>query len=119
MSNVSYEQMVDGDLGTDPAVAEEAARIFALLGSPSRLRLLAWLLTGERRVGDLARETGLTESATSHALGLMRAHRVVAVRREGRDRWYRLADAHVRVLVTAGLAHSTHQIDTSKRRETS
>ena len=45
--------------------------------------------TTERNVGELAEATGASESATSHALRLLRAHRVVAVRREGRLAYYR------------------------------
>ena len=77
----------------------DTADVFSLLGDPRRLKLLVALLDGELCVCDLAAVTGLSESATSHALRLLRAHRVVAVRRDGRMAYYRLDDAHVRMLV--------------------
>jgi DNA-binding transcriptional ArsR family regulator len=86
----------------------DTAEVFGLLGDPGRLRLIACLRGGEHNVGDLAERTGLSESATSHALRLLRAHRVVDVRRAGRMAYYRLADAHVRQLLDVALAHAEH-----------
>jgi ArsR family transcriptional regulator, lead/cadmium/zinc/bismuth-responsive transcriptional repressor len=88
---------------------DDLAEVFALLGEPGRLRLLTSLLeAGELCVCDLAAATGLRESAVSHALRLLRAHRVVTVSRRGRMAYYRLDDAHVRVLLDLGLTHTQH-----------
>ncbi|MEU0572047.1 metalloregulator ArsR/SmtB family transcription factor [Nonomuraea sp. NPDC005983] len=84
------------------------ADIFGLLADPGRLRLLLALLEGELCVCDLAVVSGLSESSTSHALRLLRAHRVVSVRRAGRMAYYRLADAHVRMLLDLAVAHTEH-----------
>ncbi|MDT0344507.1 ArsR/SmtB family transcription factor [Streptomyces litchfieldiae] len=86
----------------------DTADVFGLMSDPGRLRLLVALLEGEMCVCDLAAVTGLSESATSHALRLLRAHRVVAARRAGRMAYYRLADAHVRMLLDLAVAHSEH-----------
>lgn len=87
----------------------ELADIFGLLGDPSRLRLLISLLdAGELCVGDLAAAAGMNESPVSHALRLLKAHRVVEVRRAGRVNYYRLADSHVRLLLDVGLQHAGH-----------
>ena len=96
----------------DPGHLRELAETFALLGDPSRLRLLTALLeAGELCVGDLAVGAGMGESAVSHALRLLRAHRVVAVRRAGRMAYYSLCDGHVRGLLSAALDHLTHDDD--------
>ena len=84
------------------------AAVFALLGDPGRLRLLVALLEGEMCVCDLAAACGQSESGVSHALRLLRASRVVRVRRDGRRAYYRLDDAHVRMLVDLALAHVRH-----------
>ena len=87
----------------------ELADVFGLLSDPGRLRLLMSLLeAGELCVCDLAASTGLNESAVSHALRLLRAHRVVQARRAGRMSYYRLADSHVRLLLDLGLQHMGH-----------
>ena len=100
--------MVRAALPPEADVAE-LADVFGLLSDPGRLRLLTSLLeAGELCVCDLAAATGMGESAVSHALRLLRAHRVVQLRRSGRMSYYRLADSHVRLLLDLGLAHAGH-----------
>lgn len=86
----------------------DLADVFGLLADPGRLRLLAALLEGEMCVCDLAAASGQSESAVSHALRILRAHRVVQVRRAGRMGYYALADAHVRMLLDVALTHIAH-----------
>jgi len=86
----------------------DTAEVFGLLSDPRRLRLLVALLDGELCVCDLAAVSGMSESSASHALRLLRAHRVVEVRRSGRMAYYRLADAHVRMLLDLAVAHIEH-----------
>ena len=89
---------------------DEVADVFGLLGDANRLRLMVALLEGgEMCVCDLAAATGMSESATSHAVRLLRAHRVVSSpRRDGRMSYYRLEDAHVRMLLDLALTHTQH-----------
>jgi ArsR family transcriptional regulator, lead/cadmium/zinc/bismuth-responsive transcriptional repressor len=84
------------------------ADVFGLLADAGRLRLLVALLEGEMCVCDLAAVARTSESAVSHHLRLLRAHRVVRVRRAGRMAYYRLADAHVRLLLDVALTHIGH-----------
>ncbi len=93
----------------DQDAVEALASMFALLSDPHRVRLMAALLTeGELCVSDLAAVCASSESAVSHALRLLRAHRVVVVRRAGRRAYYSLADSHVRVLLDVALEHLGH-----------
>lgn len=92
---------------SDPDIAG-VADVFALLGDPGRVRILVSLLHGPMRVRDLATTVGLSESAVSHALRLLRAHRVVSVKRSGREAHYELADSHVRELLRLALDHAEH-----------
>lgn len=93
----------------DHDVVDHLADVFTLLGDPSRLRLLIGLLASDELcVTDLAAIGGLSESATSHALRLLRAHAVVQARRVGRHVHYSLRDGHVRVLLTMALDHVAH-----------
>jgi len=87
----------------------ELADVFSLLGEPGRLRLLFALLEGgELCVCDLASTARMSESSVSHALRLLRAHRVVSVSRRGRMAFYRLDDAHVRMLLDLAMTHAEH-----------
>jgi len=90
-------------------VVDELAEVFGLLSDPNRLRLLASMLEGgELCVCDLAAAAGMTESTTSHALRLLRAHHVVKARRAGRMMHYSLLDGHVRMLLDVALEHVGH-----------
>jgi DNA-binding transcriptional ArsR family regulator len=92
-----------------PDDVDELAQVFGLLADRGRLRLLTALLEGgEMCVCDLAAAVGQSESGVSHALRLLRAHRVVKVRRAGRNAFYQLADSHVRLLLDLALTHIGH-----------
>ena len=83
---------------------QAVAEVFKLLGDPTRVRLVDALSHGERCVCDLASLVGLSESAVSHQLRLLRAARLVRVRRSGRMAYYSLDDHHV-----IGLLHDTRK----------
>jgi DNA-binding transcriptional ArsR family regulator len=112
----------DAEFCTEPHVADAAAlsdvktrllgsesvdalaEVFKLLGDPTRVRILDALTHGERCVCDLATLVGLSESAISHQLRLLRSSRLVRVRRAGRLAFYSLDDHHV-----VGLLHDTRK----------
>jgi DNA-binding transcriptional ArsR family regulator len=87
-----------------------AAGMFKLLGDPTRATLLYALLeAGELCVCDLAAATRMQETTVSQALRMLRVAGVVAGRREGRLVYYRLADAHVRMLLDLTREHLSHE----------
>jgi DNA-binding transcriptional ArsR family regulator len=85
-------------------LVDAVADVFHLLGDPTRVRIVDVLMHGERCVSDLADLLGLTESAVSHQLRLLRSARLVRARRAGRMAFYSLDDHHV-----AGLVHDTRK----------
>ncbi len=84
------------------------AELMQALSAPSRVRLLYALGDGEKGVGDLAEETGMTPSAASQQLRVLRHLRFVATRRDGRSILYRLHDAHVAALLAEVRNHLEH-----------
>ncbi|MEW6320091.1 MAG: metalloregulator ArsR/SmtB family transcription factor [Acidobacteriota bacterium] len=90
-------------IGADAVV--DLAETFRALGDPTRVRILDALSHGELCVCDLAALVGLSESAVSHQLRLLRALRLVRPRREGRMVFYALDDRHIMVLFRQGLRH--------------
>lgn len=80
--------------------------MFGMLASPTRLRLLEALVERELCVCDLAAVAGVSESAVSHHLRLLRQLRIVRFRKEGRMAYYRLDDEHVAEIVASGLKHA-------------
>lgn len=88
-------------------VLEEASRFLKALSDPTRMRLLLALRgAGELCVCDLALLSGVSVSAVSHQLRLLRQARLVAFRRDGKQVYYRLADGHVEALLEGALAHA-------------
>ena len=81
------------------------ADIFKVLGDPTRVRILDVLSRGEQCVCHLAALLGMTESAISHQLRLLRNTRIVRARRAGRLIYYSLDDKHVLSLFRQGLRH--------------
>jgi ArsR family transcriptional regulator, lead/cadmium/zinc/bismuth-responsive transcriptional repressor len=98
-----------GEAIPEQGTVAHLAGVFSLLGDAGRLRLLVALLEAEELcVCDLAVAAGMSESAVSHALRLLRTYRVVSVSRRGRMAFYRLDDAHVRMLLDLGLTYAGH-----------
>ena len=92
----------------DEATVQALAEIFGVLADPTRLRLIALLAQAERSVGELAQDVGLSVSAVSHQLGLLRRLRIVRARRQGRRVGYTLDDEHVALVFTVALRHVQH-----------
>jgi ArsR family transcriptional regulator, lead/cadmium/zinc/bismuth-responsive transcriptional repressor len=88
-----------------PRDAAALAATFAVLGDPTRVRLLDALAQRELCVCELAELVGSTESAVSHQLRLLRSLRLVRSRRAGRQVYYALDDDHIRALLTQGRTH--------------
>lgn len=86
------------------------ADIFGALGDPTRLRIVLALATRPLCVCDLAAVTGVTQSAVSHQLRILRGLDLVAYHREGRRAVYRLADAHVDALLRQGGEHADERV---------
>ena len=83
-----------------------AAALFRAAGDVARLRLLHTLSQSEWCVSELAESEGTKLSTLSQQLRLLYAERIVERRREGKHIYYRLADEHVRELVTTALVHA-------------
>ena len=80
-------------------------QLFKAMGDSTRLKILMALEEGEMCVCDLAAYLGITESAVSHQLRLLRQIHLVANRRQGPILYYRLDDSHVSRLVRLALEH--------------
>lgn len=90
-------------------VATDLAELFRLLGDPTRVRILFALLeAGELCVCDLAAVVGTSDTKVSQAMRLLRGAGVVRNRRDGRNVYYRLDDAHVRMLLDVSRDHVAH-----------
>lgn len=97
------ESLIDLDEAVD------LADMFRLLGDPTRVRILFALLeAGELCVCDIAIVVDTTDTKVSQAMRLLRSAGVVRNRRVGRNIFYRLDDAHVRMLLDLSREHLAH-----------
>src|SRR5262249_7643071 len=99
-----YADMTSGAKLSDEAVTA-LAETFKVLGDGTRVRILDAISRSELCVCDIARAVGLTESAVSHQLRLLRGMRLVRPRRQGRMMFYALDDQHIVKLFEQGLKH--------------
>ena len=79
--------------------------IFKVLNDPTRVKIVFALSQAELCVCDLAALVGISISAVSHQLRLLRALGLVTYRRAGRLAYYSLADEHTVRLLRDALAH--------------
>jgi DNA-binding transcriptional ArsR family regulator len=103
MNTRSYVQLKARLL--DEASVADLAETFKVLGDTTRVRILDALARAEVPVCDLARLLGLTQSAVSHQLRLLRGMRLVKSRRVGRHIYYMADDHHIVGLFEQGLEH--------------
>jgi DNA-binding transcriptional ArsR family regulator len=79
----------------DAELVGSLADTFKVLGDSTRVRILDVLSRRELNVGDIAEVLGLSESAVSHQLRLLRNAHLVRQRRAGQMMFYALDDHHV------------------------
>ena len=83
----------------------DLAELFKIFGDSTRIKLLYALYESELCVCDLADVLGLTQSAVSHQLRLLKSSKLVKFRREGKTVFYSLADDHVIHILAQGMEH--------------
>ena len=89
----------------DEAAFFDLAELFKIFGDSTRIRLLYVLLEEEMCVCDIAETLGMTQSAISHQLRILKQNKLVRSRREGKLVFYTLADEHVRMILGMGMEH--------------
>ena len=81
------------------------SELFKMFGDGTRLKILCALLEGECCVCDLAKLLGMTQSAVSHQLRILKQAHLIKARRDGKTIFYSLADYHVPMLLRQGMEH--------------
>jgi DNA-binding transcriptional ArsR family regulator len=82
------------------------ASFFGVLSDPTRLKILYSMLENELQVSEIAELVGMSISATSHQLKVLRNERLVRSRKDGRKVFYRLDDYHIPALMALASEHS-------------
>jgi len=105
---LTYQSMQTKLMTLDHEKAVQIAELFATLGDASRVRIIASLIKGEMNVNSLTEEVGISQSAVSHHLRILRQMRFVRARKNGREVFYRLDDEHIAELFQRGVEHVLH-----------
>ena len=83
----------------------DLAELFKVFGDSTRIKILSALSGGELCVCDISTILGMTSSAVSHQLKILKNAGLVSFRREGKTVFYALADDHVMTILSQGLEH--------------
>ncbi len=89
------------------SLLSELADFYKVFGDTTRIRILCVLLEAEMCVCDLAEVLGMTQSAISHQLRVLKQMKLVKNRREGKTVYYSLADRHIQSIISQGMEHIT------------
>lgn len=92
----------------DDIDALRLSEVFKLLGDQTRIKIIFALSRCDLCVCDIAETIGMTQSAVSHQLRLMRNMKLVKFRKEGKTVYYSLDDDHILQLFNQGLEHVKH-----------
>lgn len=88
----------------------ELSAFFKMMGDETRVKIIYTLAEQEMCVNDLAMVLGMTQSAVSHQLKLLKMENQVKSRREGKNIYYSLDDQHVVEILEAALTHVKHKL---------
>ncbi len=104
---VHHQEQIDAMMQALPneEVLGRVADLLKMFGDPTRVRILFELLDQELCVNDIAGRLGMTVSAISHQLRVLKQARLVKSRRDGKTIFYSLADAHVKTIFYHALEH--------------
>lgn len=83
----------------------DLAELFKVFGDSTRIKILYALFEHELCVCDIAQLLGLTQTAVSHQLRVLKNSKLVRFRREGKTVFYTLDDDHVRRIIGQGMEH--------------
>lgn len=89
----------------DDEVVSALAELFKALGDPTRVKILSCLQLSDMCVGEIADKVGMSTSAVSHQLRVLRAIKLVKGTKEGKEVRYSLDDDHVTLIMQCGLTH--------------
>ena len=83
----------------------ELADFYKVFGDVTRVKILCALFQAESCVCGLAEAVGMTQSAISHQLRILKQMKLVKNRREGKTVYYSLADSHIQTILNQGMEH--------------
>ncbi len=78
---------------------------FKALGDVGRLKIVLLLLNGKKSVNEISNAVGLSQSATSHQLRILKDARILTANKQGTVNYYEIADHHVKTVIEKSVEH--------------
>ncbi len=86
------------------------SQMFDVLSDPNRLAIVLFLKKEKKSVSEITKYLGMSQSAVSHQLKIMRDTRILTSKKEGKTVYYSINDEHVENIVNNGLIHMGHEV---------
>lgn len=102
--NKNIIDMLKNELPT-AEIINDLSDVFKVFGDSTRIKILWVLFSSEKCVADICDRLGMSQSAISHQLKVLKEARLVTSRRDGKNTFYSLADEHVEKIVEQVLIH--------------
>ncbi|MBO7215024.1 MAG: helix-turn-helix transcriptional regulator [Clostridia bacterium] len=78
---------------------------FKALGDVGRLKIILYLLGGKKSVGEISKHCEISQSATSHALRILKDAKILKSEKVGNVNYYYVADEHIRTIIVKSIEH--------------
>lgn len=86
-------------------IVYDIADLFKVFSDSTRIRILVALFDGELCVGEIAQKLGMSQTAISHQLRVLKQNHLIKYRRQGKSMIYSLADDHVKTIIDSATEH--------------
>lgn len=89
----------------DENQVNELVSDFKALGDVGRLKIVLLLLEGKKSVNEISNAVGLSQSATSHQLRILKDARILRANKQGTINYYEISDHHVKTIIEKSVEH--------------
>lgn len=83
----------------------DLAELFKIFGDSTRVKIINVLLNNELCVNDISEMIGVSQSAVSHQLRILKQSKLVKYRKDGQNMYYSLSDNHIEKIFKLGCEH--------------
>ncbi len=89
----------------DEEMVYDLADLFKIFSDSTRLKILCSLFERDLNVTEITATTGVSQTAVSHQLRILKQNHLVKYTREGKQVVYSLSDDHVKTIIDCGIEH--------------
>lgn len=102
------ETCIQTELQIEEHDTEYICNLFKMLGDPKRLQVVCALMGTRMCVAHLAERVGMEQSALSHQLRNLKNAGIIKSKKQGKQVYYSLDDAHITGIIQQAVDHSKH-----------